>query len=391
MNTRYTPVHGNLWHKDFIILALSELFLTISVYMQLPVFFKNFFCHRLFQVDDLGLAIGVYGLGLYVLGPFCAWLTHRFRRNRVYMISSGCLLLVFAFASLYGDVVTMSCLRLALWCVSLLFGAFYGMSKRVLTGILLIDKSESHLRTQANSCSAWISRFSLGLGPALSLFVLNYLKDIDITLIVIILMLLSICFVRLVKFPFKTPDEDIRFLSYDRFFMWSSWKYFLMMALLSVCIGLILTLHHGRALFYVMFVPGFIVAILTENMFDKEKRGIIHKIILCIPLLCVGIFIMLNAKYGSTIYCLASFFIGMALEYVGSHILNMFINASMHCQRSTAISTYFLASESGMAFGVCMGCLFYEKIEQILLFVILSIVLTAAVVSRNVWTVTDKR
>lgn len=389
MNTRNTPVHGYLWHKDFAILALSELFLTISVYMQLPVFLKILFAHRLFSVRELSVAVGVYGAGLFLLGPFCAWLTQRFRRNKVYLTSTSCMAGVFSFVTLYGGIDKTHYPHIALWGICLLFGAFYGLSKRVLTGTLLTDKSESSLRTKANCCSSWISRFSLVIGSAISLLLLNYSVNTDIHLISISLMVLSIIFVCFVNFPFKTPDEEVKIFSCDRFFMPLGWKYFLMMTLLSAFIGLVFVLHHDRALFYVMFIPGFVVAMLTETMFEDNSRGLISEIISCLSLLCVAVTILFYSDTGKTIYCLAPFFIGMSLEYAGSRILMSLVGKNKHCRRSTAISTYFLASEGGLAFGLCLGCLEYENIEQMLLLVIFFIILMSVAVCRNVRTILD--
>ena len=83
MYTQNTPIHMNLWHRGFWMLVLSNMLLSMSVYMLIPIL-------PMWIMGDLhqsplatGVAMGIYGVGVFLLGGFCSYLIQRFRRNRV--------------------------------------------------------------------------------------------------------------------------------------------------------------------------------------------------------------------------------------------------------------------------------------------------------------------
>ena len=87
MYTQNTPVHVRLWHKDFWLLVLADMFVSMAMYVQLPLLPQ-------WMVDVLGCqpshaaaALGVSGLGLFALGCFCSYLVQRYRRNMVCVAS----------------------------------------------------------------------------------------------------------------------------------------------------------------------------------------------------------------------------------------------------------------------------------------------------------------
>ena len=50
MNTQNTPVHIRLWHRDFWLMAMANLLLTVAVYVLIPVMPK-----WLLQTENLTL------------------------------------------------------------------------------------------------------------------------------------------------------------------------------------------------------------------------------------------------------------------------------------------------------------------------------------------------
>lgn len=69
LDTQNTSIHLRLWHRHFQMLLLAELFLAMSIYVQIPVLRSLF--------SDTGISSGweTYGLlsfavGLYLLGGF---------------------------------------------------------------------------------------------------------------------------------------------------------------------------------------------------------------------------------------------------------------------------------------------------------------------------------
>ena len=67
MNTQNTPVHIKLWHRDFWLMAISSLLLTMSVYVLIPVMPRWLMEEQNFTPVEVGRSMGVFGLGLYVM------------------------------------------------------------------------------------------------------------------------------------------------------------------------------------------------------------------------------------------------------------------------------------------------------------------------------------
>ena len=51
--------------------------------------------------------------------------------------------------------------------------------------------------------------------------------------------------------------------------------------------------------------------------------------------------------------------VGLGVGLIGSRFLLFFIKLSKHCQRGTAVSTYMLSWESGIATGLFVGYFFF--------------------------------
>ena len=86
MDTQNTPVHFNLWHRDFWRLCFANLFLMTSIYMLLLTI-PYFMAKEGYSVTQIGVVYAAYGLGIFLLGGFCSYLVQRYRRNRVCQIS----------------------------------------------------------------------------------------------------------------------------------------------------------------------------------------------------------------------------------------------------------------------------------------------------------------
>ena len=86
MDTQNTPVHFNLWHRDFWRLCFANLFLMTSIYMLL-LSIPYLMAKEGYSVTQIGVVYAAYGLGIFLLGGFCSYLVQRYRRNRVCQIS----------------------------------------------------------------------------------------------------------------------------------------------------------------------------------------------------------------------------------------------------------------------------------------------------------------
>ena len=68
MNTQNTPVHIKLWHREFWLMAMSSLVLTMSVYTLIPIMPQWLMQTENFTPEETGLSMGAFALGLYLFG-----------------------------------------------------------------------------------------------------------------------------------------------------------------------------------------------------------------------------------------------------------------------------------------------------------------------------------
>jgi len=356
MDTRNTSYHKGLWHKGFVGLVVSELFLTIALYIQLTLLIRGFNDNGMFTACDMGLAIGLCGAGLYLFGPVSGWLSQRYRRNKVFIVFTVGMAIAFFFISQLccNDYAVMAYDKAVLWFSCFLFGAFYGLSKRVLTGTLMIDRCESRNRSDANDAAACCSLVSLALAPVVVLVSSDVLRHTDMRPFVYVALLVAIIGVGITKFPFKTPDENIRMFSTDRFILLSGLRYFAMMFFVSFSVGMMLSSHH-TTVFFAFLLAGIIVGILSRFIFGNGY-DIIWKAV--IGLVLVGISLSMRALVGDVIqlYHFSAFLLGVSVYLICSFLLARLLATSRHCQRCSAVSTYFLSHESGLAIGLGTGC-----------------------------------
>ena len=165
MNSQNTPVHIRLWHRDFWLMAIANLLLTSAVYMLVPTMPLWLVESQGLSMQESGIAMAAFGVGLFLFGAFVSFLVQHYRRNVV------CIWAVLAMGALIGMLYYVNTQRsefVEFWLVVLQrfgFGAVFGLAQMVLTSTLIIDTCESYQRTEANHSAGWFGRFALSLGP----------------------------------------------------------------------------------------------------------------------------------------------------------------------------------------------------------------------------------
>ena len=358
MNTQNTPVHIRLWHRDFWLMAMANLLLTIAVYVLIPVMPKWLMQTENLTIQETGMIMGAFGVGMVLFGCFTSYLVQRFRRN------IACIWAVVLMAALLGwlyyldlqksqffDFPVLLVQRLAL-------GAAFGVAQMILSSTLIIDTCESFQRTEANHSASWFSRFALSIGPLTGILIDRLAGFDKMILVAIGCTLVAIIFILLVHFPFRTPEENVRVVSLDRFFLPQGWPLIINLILVTFVMGLLLSTTFSE-LFYVMVMLGFLVALLAQRFVFRDAE-IESEVITGLVLIGVAV-LMILTRHQTVVSFAAPMFIGFGLGIIGSRFLLFFIKLSRHCQRGTAQSTYFLAWEFGLALGVGMG---YAVLEQ---------------------------
>lgn len=352
MNTQNTPVHIRLWHRDFWLMAMANLLLTMAVYVLIPVMPGWLMQTENLTLQETGMIMGAFGVGIFLLGYLTSWLVQRFRRNvaciwAILLMTAalGWLYYLDTQKSQFFDFPILLVQRFAL-------GAAFGVAQMILSSTLIIDTCESFQRTEANHSASWFSRFALSLGPLTGIIVDRMAGFSTVLLVSIGCTLAAIIFIRLVHFPFRTPEENVRVVSLDRFFLPQGWPLTLNLLVVTFVMGLLLSTITSE-LFYVMVMVGFLVALLAQR-FAFRDADIESEVITGLLLIGVALLMMLTRRQTIVSFA-APMFIGFGLGIIGSRFLLFFIKLSRHCQRGTAQSTFFLAWESGLALGIGLG------------------------------------
>lgn len=377
MNAQNTSVHIRLWQYEFWLLAFSEFLLSMSVCMLLPTLPRWLAEEQNLSDLETGLVMGVFGLGLFVLGGFVSYLVQRFRRNLVCvhaMAFMAALLLILHYLDTqryqFADLSLLLLLRFVM-------GAVFGLSQMVLCSTLIIDTCESFQRTEANYASAWFGRFAFSLGPMAGLLLLRYFDYTTVFLAAAGCAAASMVLVLLVKFPFRTPEDDVTVVSLDRFFLPHGFPLMLNLWLITLAFGLVLSLTLSLV-FYTMIFAGFIGALLCWRFVFRDAE-IKSEVVTGLILLGAALLMMLTRSTLHIVSYAAPAFIGLGMGLIGSRFLLFFIKLSRHCQRGTSQSTFMLGWESGIVIGLGLGLCFFKGHTQYALLTALLLVIVALV------------
>ena len=360
MKTQNTNVHIRLWHKDFWQMAIANLLLAMSVYCLIPVFPLLFAGSENHVETYVGLSFGAFALGMFALGGFCSYLVQRFRRNRV------CILAILGVALcsflLYYDESGEH--FLSPWgIVALRFvqGALFGLSKMVLTSTLIIDTCESFARTEANHSAAWFARFAVSLGPVAGLVANALCGQSGALLVSVACAVMAALLVRLVSFPFRSPSEDVRLLSTDRFFLAKGFVLFVNLIIMSTSVGLVLSLPLPVH-FFGMLMGGFMFALLAQRFAFRDAE-LKSEVVSGALLMIAGLLVMqIHVANGGDFF--APLLFGMGFGICASRFLLFFIKLSRHCQRGTSQSTFLLGWETGIGLGLTVGFSAFKGAER---------------------------
>ncbi|MBQ8463687.1 MAG: MFS transporter [Prevotella sp.] len=375
MNTQSTAVHIRLWHREFWLMAIANLLLSMAVTMLIPSL--PLWLDGSLQMNPtmVGLTMGAFALGLFLPGAFCSFLVQHYRRNMVFILSVLVLAATMAVPLLAPSVLSGRPLLLVAWRV--VQGAAFGLSQMVLTSTLIIDTCESHQRTEANHSATWFGRFALSLGPMAGLLLLQAGDFRWVLTAAIVGCALTVLLILCIHFPFRVPEDNVRLVSLDRFFLPNGFPLMLNMMLVTVAVGLMMSMAitvHA----YGLVMLGFLLALLAQRFVFRDAE-LKSEVVAGLLLIGAALLILFSQRHmiPADHSVLPSPLIGLGLGIVGARFLLFFIKLSRHCQRGTSQSTFMLGWESGLALGVGIGYACFAHRHGILLLVALALIVVA--------------
>ena len=227
----------------------------------------------------------------------------------------------------------------------------FGHAKRVLSCTLLIDKTESCHRTEANYAAIWISRLAVAAGPIAAILIRQETQGTVYYAIGAATALVAAILVMMVKFPFRAPEEGTHIISIDRFFLPQGWNVAIVITLMGASLGIVMATHMSIE-FLSSIAVGFVIAIILLK-YKAVRTGKFTSAVgnACI-LVAIGAMAIHNGMLDDT---LKPMVLGLGYGMTCSEQLYKLLDHSSHCQRSTVESTYFMASDGGLFVGIAIG------------------------------------
>ena len=372
MYTQNTPVHVKLWHRDFWLMATANLLVTMAMYIQLPLLPGWLMSATGCTPGLAAVAVGAPGVGIFALGCFCSYLVQRYRRNMVCIFSvlvlAVCLYLL---SWLDGSTMLQADGLLIVTAIRFVQGAVFGLGQMVLSSTLIIDTCESFQRTEANHSAAWFSRLALALGPLVALVLVPYADFGTVMIVGAGLCVLAVVFIFSVKFPFKAPEDVVRHVAADRFFLSQGKWLFINLLLVTTVVGMLLSIEHDAS-FYAMMILGFFLALLAGR-FVFVNADLKSEITTGLIFMLAALLLMLSGNRGAATL-VSPVLIGCGVGIIGARFLLFFIKLSPHCRRGTSQSTFFLGWELGLSLGMSVGygCTYGDRYGTVILSIVVS-------------------
>ena len=369
MDTQHTAIHIRLWQRPFWLLSIAKFLLCMAVYMLIPILPYWMMSQVQFDGATMSFVFLSYLVGVVLPGPFSSFLVQRFRRNNVALLAILCMIPVF-YALFFIS-------QLPLWSLYVLaccFGASFGFVQEVLSSTLIVDVCDSSHRTEANYASSWFGRIALAVGPMVGLLLCKHLGIQFVFITLAVACLLALLLVSMVKFPFKTPEDEIHLVSFDRFFLTDGKWLFLNQLLIMAAVGILLSLSHSVS-FYALMLLGFFFALLSQR-FVFANADLKSEIVTGLFALCAAVGILFTQQ-GRAMSHLSPTLLGYGIGLIGSRFQMFLLKLSRHCQRGTSQSTYFLGWESGISLGLFLGWYALNRNEFVALSVSLGLLLLA--------------
>lgn len=351
MDTQNTPVHIKLWHRDFWRLCCANLLLMTSVCM-LIIGIPSYMLSEGYTSEQVGMVLGVYGIGIFLLGGCSSYLVQRYRRNHVCQYA---ILGVVICIALFYYLEMFLHLQVEFWMIlaaRLVLGACLGLAQMTLASTLIIDTCESFQRTEANYITSWFSRIALAVGPLVAVALGDTVGYKDVFPVAGVAALVSFGLVARARFPFKAPAEHMPKLSFDRFFLPQGLPLFINIVLIMVVVGIIYSFPHSLC-FFTIVLGGFFIAMLAEK-YAFADADLKSEVIAGLFMMGASLLVSMS-KQSAAIEFIAPGLLGCGVGVIGSRFLLFYIKLAKHCQRGTSMSSFFLAWEFGLSLGLFLG------------------------------------
>lgn len=359
-----------LWTVHFMRICVANLLLFISLYMLFPALSAEMADRLGVPVAQTGVIFLFFTLGMFLIGPFHAYLVDAYKRKSICLFS-----FVLMVAATAGYAFVMNITELLL--LSTVQGVAFGIASTA--GITLaIDITNSTLRSAGNVSFSWMARLGMILGIILGVWLDQNYAFKTLLIVSVATGVLGILAVAGVYVPFRAPIVT-KLYSFDRFLLLRSWVPAINMILITFVPGLLIPLVHpflNDTMWGAVPIPfftgvgaGYLVSLLLVHLFSVRplsflKEKTVRVVIIGLSLEILAVSLLMNSGFPVGV---SSVLLGLGLGLVMPEFLVMFVKLSYHCQRGTANTTHLLACEVGITLGIAVACYMEMDTHRMLL------------------------
>ena len=343
-----------LWTVHFMRICVANLLLFISLYVLFPVLSVEMADRLGVPAAQTGVIFLFFTLGMFLIGPFHAYLVDAYTRKYVCMFAAALMVVAtigYAFVTNFTELILLSTVQ----------GLAFGIG--TTAGITLaIDITNSTLRSAGNVSFSWTARLGMLLGIILGVWLYQSHSFQNLLTVSVITGAVGILMLSGVYVPFRAPIVT-KLYSFDRFLLLRGWVPAINLILITFVPGLLIPMVHPflndfvlgnvgiPVPFFVGTTLGYIISLFIARLFFfKEKT--LRLVIIGIGLEMVAMS-LLNTDLSIGI---SSVLLGLGLGLTMPEFLMIFVKLSHHCQRGTANTTHLLASEVGISLGIATAC-----------------------------------
>lgn len=334
---------NRFWNMGYLKMCLSNILICTAVFLQFPLF-RVWAEGKDFARSEVFLCVALFGVGMFISGPFNAWLVDAYKRKTVcYWAVAGLSLTGCALSSVEGLFL--------LSLVRIVEGACFGILQMALGSTLVNDLSISSKRTRTDSYFLWFSRMSLPAGMAAAWYLSERYTSGMVFLVPAGLFVAGGILLTMVRVPFHAPNRTPLF-SLDRFWLPQAWLLVINLLPVVVVEGMLLGLPVPPPLVG-MFAVGLLIAYVTHRSLFEEADCRADAV--AGLLLIIAAMLLLMFEHEMRILYTAYTILGIGIGWVNSRLFLYFLKMSGHCQRGTLQQTYMLTSIAGICVGFTLS------------------------------------
>ena len=343
-----------LWTVHFMRICVANLLLFISLYVLFPVLSVEMADRLGVPAAQTGVIFLFFTLGMFLIGPFHAYLVDAYTRMLFCMFSAAVIVVAtigYAFVTNLTELILLSTVQ----------GLAFGIG--TTAGITLaIDITNSTLRSAGNVSFSWMARMGMIAGIILGVWLYQSQSFQTLLTVSVITGAVGILMLSGVYVPFRAPIVT-KLYSFDRFLLLRGWVPAINLILITFIPGLLVPMVHPflndfvlgntgiPVPFFVGTALGYIVSLFFARLFFLKEKTL-RLVIIGLGLEIVAIS-LLNTDISIGI---SSVLLGLGLGFILPEFLVMFVKLSHHCQRGTANTTHLLATEIGISLGIATAC-----------------------------------